>query len=265
MTRIAIHGAAGRMGRRLVALTDADPSLTLFAAIDTPGCAELGQDAGTIAGVGAIGVTIEHTLQPNVTPDVVIDFSLPDGTREAIKLCRKRKLPLVIGTTGLTPHHERAITQAARVIPILQAANFSRVVNVLHALLDKAAPLFDRNYDVEILEAHHRFKKDAPSGTAISLAKTICAASGRDFDKDVVYTRHGDDAPRKPGEMTVQTLRLGDLPGEHTVYFAAPGERLELKHVSTSRDSYARGALDAAAWLAKKKPGRYTMRDVLGL
>lgn len=266
MTRIVIHGAAGRMGLRLVALAQEAADLSVVAAVDRPDHPHRGEDIGTIAGVGPIGVKLGNALPAGGdAADVLIDFSLPQGAGDVIASCVKAGWPLVMGTTGLTAAHQQALDAAAGSIPVLQATNFSRVVNVLHALLEKAAPLFDRDYDVEVLEAHHRFKKDAPSGTALSLAKTICAASGRDFDTDVIYTRHGDDVPRKPGEITMQTLRIGDHPGEHTVYFAAPGERLELKHVSTSRDSYARGALEAAAWLAKKSPGRYMMRDVLGL
>lgn len=266
MTRIAIHGAAGRMGRRLVALAHEAEDLTVAAALEQPGHAQLGRDAGTVAGVGEISVKLADIASlSDVGADVLIDFSLPPGARDALKLCVERGWPCVMGTTGLTTEDQRALDEAAANIPVLWAANFSRVVNVLTELVARAAPMLGDDYDVEVLEAHHRFKKDAPSGTAISLARTICDAAGRDFDKHVVFTRHGDDVPRRPGQITMQALRIGDHPGEHTVYFAALGERLELKHVSTSRDSYARGALGAARWIAGKGPGRYTMKDVLGL
>lgn len=262
-TPIAIHGAAGRMGRRLVALAHADAGLEVVAAADTSDHPELGKDAGELAGVGAIGVPLADALGGR--PGVVIDFSLPEGTRRVVGWCVERNVALVVGTTGLSPADEAALGEASHTIPVLRASNFSLVVNVLHELIRRAAPLLGSGYDIEIMEAHHRYKKDAPSGTALSLARTACDATGRDFGKDVRTTRSGDDVPRQPNEVTVQAIRIGDHPGEHTVYFAAPGERLELKHVSTSRDSYALGALRAAGWLAGKRAGQYDMPDVLGL
>jgi len=200
-----------------------------------------------------------------VGADVVIDFSLPAGFRRTLAWCREARTPLVIGTTGLTDADDAAIDAAAGSTPVLRATNFSLVVNVLHELIARAAPMLGPGYDIEVMEAHHRFKKDAPSGTALSLARTACDATGRDFAKDVLTTRSGDDVPRQANDITVQSIRIGDHPGEHTVYFAAPGERLELKHVSTSRDSYATGALRAAKWLASQPAGRYGMKDVLGI
>lgn len=263
MTRLAIHGAAGRMGRRLIALGHDDPALTLAAAVDHAGHAEQGNDAGALAGTPELGVALSDAL-PNAGSDVVIDFSLPVGFRKALAHCRATGTAIVVGTTGLTPDDEQLLDAAAKEIPVLQATNFSLVVNVMWKLAQQAAALLE-GYDIEVLEAHHRYKKDAPSGTAHTLAKRLCAGAGRDYDKDVVYTRHGDEAERQPNEITVQTLRIGDDPGQHTAYFAGIGERLEIKHVSTSRDSYALGALRAAKWLAGKEAGRYTMDDVLGL
>ena len=258
MIQVAIHGASGRMGQRLCALTLEDPRLDLLEAIDGPGRFAPGSAA-------VAGSPVLLTDRLSASPDVVIDFSVPGATRQAIAHCRAEKLPLIIGTTGLTPEDDQAITQAGADIPILWASNFSRVVNVLNHLAALATTLLGDDYDLEILEAHHRFKKDAPSGTAITLAKTLAQAAGRSFEKDVVFCRHGDDVPRKPTDITVQTLRLGDHVGEHTAYFAAMGERLEIKHVSTNRDSYVRGALHAGAWLVSQPAGRYTMNDVLGL
>lgn len=254
--RIAIYGAAGRMGQRLVALIEEDNSLTLAEAIDRAGHPTAGLHLPS-------GVTMRDDLEG--AADVVIDFSTPAATDSLIDACVERKLPLVIGTTGLPAETDARITEAGKVIPILWASNFSLVVNVLNVLAAKAAQLLGPEYDCEVLEAHHRFKKDAPSGTALTLAKAICDATGRSFDEDVVCTRHGDDVPREPGQITIQALRIGDHVGEHTAYFAALGERLELRHVSTSRDSYVRGAIHAAKWLAAKSPGRYTMTEVLGL
>lgn len=263
MTRLAIHGAAGRMGRRLVALAAADQALTPVAAIDHDKHPELGTDAGTLAGCGTLGFALSDALGD--TPcDALIDFSLPIGFRKALTLCVNRKIPIVVGTTGLTTADEQALNDAAGVIPVLQATNFSLVVNVMWKLAAEAAKMLE-GYDIEVLEAHHRMKMDAPSGTAMTLAHKLCEATGRDPEKDLVFTRHGHDALRKPNEITVQTLRIGDDPGQHTAYFAGIGERLEIKHVSTSRDSYALGALRAAKWLAGQKPGRYDMSDVLGL
>ena len=253
---VAIHGAAGRMGRRLTALASQEPGLRLAAAVERQGHEAIGQEASA-------GVTIRGDFDGRA--DVIVDLSTPVATRALIGRCVESRTAMVIGTTGLTAEDDATIREAARAIPICYASNFSLVVNVLHVLAARAAELLGPGYDIEILEAHHRFKKDAPSGTALALAKTICEATGRSFDADVVYCRHGDDVARKPNEITIQALRIGDHVGEHTAYFAAPGERLELRHVSTSRDSYARGALRAARWLAEQPPGRYGMKDVLGL
>ena len=265
MINVAIHGAAGRMGQRLVALVMADPSMTLTAAVESAGHPRLDEDAGVVAGASESGVVITERLPSGAAVDVIIDFSLPEGTRRIIDLALQRAVALVVGTTGLTAADEASLDEAAKQIPLLKASNFSLVVNVLNLLASQAAKLLGDDYDIEILEAHHRFKKDAPSGTAITLAKHICEASGRDPEKDLRFERHGDNVPRQPKEITIQTLRIGDHVGEHTAYFAALGERLELKHVSTSRDSYALGAVRAAAWLTMQPAGRYEMTDVLGI
>ncbi|MEM1211231.1 MAG: 4-hydroxy-tetrahydrodipicolinate reductase [Planctomycetota bacterium] len=259
---VAIHGAGGRMGQRLVALAG-DAGLRVVGACEHDGHPALGRDAGELAGIASLAVPLSASLTSSV--DVVIDFSLPDGTRRVIAHCEAAQTPLVIGTTGLTDDDQRLIDAAAEQIAVCQATNFSLVVNVLWKLAAEAAQLLGEGYDIEVLEAHHRYKKDAPSGTARTLAQRLCDATGRDFDADVVYARHGDDAPRQAKDITVQTLRLGDHAGEHTAFFATPGERLEIKHVSTSRDSYAVGALRAAAWLVDQPAGRYDMADVLGL
>lgn len=247
MTTLAIHGSAGRMGQRLIALAEADPDLAVSLAIDAADA-----DGPQLADLVAGGC------------DVLIDFTLPVGFRAALARCVETQTPIVVGTTGLTDEDQANLDQAAKTIPVLQATNFSQVVNVLNHLSAQAVKLLGDDYDLEILEAHHRYKQDAPSGTALTLAKVVADAAGRDFDTHVKLTRHGDD-PRQPQDITVQTLRIGDDPGQHTLFLAAPGERLELKHVSTSRDSYAAGALRAAKWLARQKPGRYDMKDVMGL
>lgn len=264
MTRLTIHGAAGRMGRRLVALAAEDDSLQVASAVEYAGHGDIGQDAGALAGVSELGVPLSDAIVDDISADVLIDFSLPVGFRTALARCVELKRPIVVGTTGLTEDDQAALDEAAKTIAVLQATNFSLVVNVLWKLAGQAAQLLE-GYDIEVLEAHHRFKKDAPSGTAMTLAHKLCEGAGRDPKSDLVFTRHGEEAERKPNEITVQTLRIGDDPGQHTAYFAGIGERLEIKHVSTSRDSYALGALRAAKWLADKPAGRYDMADVLGL
>jgi 4-hydroxy-tetrahydrodipicolinate reductase len=250
------------MGRRLVALAAQDDQLSPVAAIEHANHADLGTDAGALAGSDTLGFELSDSLGDTAC-DALIDFSLPDGFRRALADCVNRKLPIVVGTTGLNADDESALNEAAKTIPVLQATNFSLVVNVLWKLAAEAAQLLE-GYDIEVLEAHHRFKQDAPSGTALTLAHKLCEATGRDPEQSLVFARHGD-APRNDDDITVQTLRIGDDPGQHTAYFAGIGERLEIKHVSTSRDSYALGALRAAKWLAIQKPGRYDMADVLGL
>jgi 4-hydroxy-tetrahydrodipicolinate reductase len=260
--KIAITGACGRMGKRLVALSKADKSFELVAAIDRPDCAELARDAGEIAGIGPIGLPISFDLRP--TPDVLIDFTGPGSTRRWLKTCHDREISMVVGTTGLKDKDHAAIDVAAAHIPILQAPNMSVGVNVLLKLAALAAQGLGADYDIEIVEGHHRFKKDAPSGTALALADAILKATGKSR-KSLVYGRHGDDDQRQPGQIGMHSLRIGDEVGKHTVYFAALGERLELGHVATSRDTFALGALRAAKWLHAQKPGRYSMTDALGL
>jgi 4-hydroxy-tetrahydrodipicolinate reductase len=262
-TGIAIHGAAGRMGRRLIALCLEDPELRLTDAADAPDCPLLGQDAGSLAGVAPVGIDLRAGLTRG--GDVVIDFSQPQATRRVLESCRQKGTALVIGTTGLSDADHQAITAAAGSIAVLQAPNMSLGINLLLALAGRVARQLGDGYDIEIAETHHRFKKDAPSGTALALLEAIVAATGRDLKKDTVYGRHGEGPARPAREIGVHALRLGDAVGEHTVYYAGLGERLELRHVATSRDVFARGALRAAKWLAGQPAGRYQMTDVLGL
>lgn len=263
MIRIAINGAAGRMGRRLVALASEDAALKVVGAVEHDQSKELGLDAGTLAGVAALSVPLSASLPEGV--DAVIDFTLPVGTRAIIKQCVTKKIPLVIGTTGLTDADHKLIDDAARTIAVLQAPNMSLGVNLLFALAAQVAKRLGDDYDIEIVEAHHRFKKDAPSGTAMGIAQAICNATGKDINRDLDHGRHGDDVPRSRGRIGMHALRMGDVVGEHTVSYATLGERLELTHVATTRDVFARGALRAAKWLAGKPAGRYAMNDVLGL
>ncbi len=259
---LAITGAAGRMGARLVALGHAHQQLRIVAALERDGAPAVGRDAGEIAGIGAIGLPITTDL--NTKPDVLIDFTVPVSLRCWLKVCRDRNIAMVIGTTGLAPDDLAEIEAAAKDIPIVQSPNMSLGVNLLFQIAAKVAQTLGDDYDIEIVEAHHRFKKDAPSGTAMGLADAILKATEKTRDA-LVFDRHGDDVARQPGQIGMHALRIGDEVGRHTAYFAALGERLELTHVATNRDTFVNGALRAAAWLAGRKAGRYTMADVLGL
>jgi len=262
MTTLAITGASGRMGTRLVALASKDPAFKLLAAIERPDGPSLARDAGEVAGIGAIGVPMTFDLRP--TPNVLIDFTTPVATRHWLKTCRDRGIAMVIGTTGLQATDHAVIDQAAADIPIVQAPNMSLGVNLLFKIAGEVAKKLGDDYDIEIVEGHHRFKKDAPSGTAAGMAEAILKATGKTKDA-LIHGRHGDDVVRKPGDIGMHSLRIGDEVGRHTAYFAALGERLELTHVATNRDTFVHGALRAAKWLAGQKPGRYTVADVLGL
>lgn len=262
MTTIAITGAAGRMGQRLVALAKQAGDFDIVGAIERPDHAAQARDAGEVAGIGPTGCAITFELKP--TPQVLIDFTTPASLRHWLKTCRDRKIAMVIGTTGLQASDHATIDQAAADIAVLQAPNMSLGVNLLFKIAGDVAKRLGDDYDIEIVEGHHRFKKDAPSGTAMGLADAILKATGKSRDA-LVYDRHGDDAARKPGEIGMHALRIGDEVGRHTAYFAALGERLELTHVATNRDTFVHGALRAARWLAGRKPGRYSIADVLGL
>lgn len=262
MADIAIVGAAGRMGQRLVALAKEDPELRVVGAIERAEHPQIQQDAGEIAGIGKLGVPLTHDLTP--TPAALIDFSAPVSMRHWLKTCRVRKIAMVIGTTGLHPSDHAVIDEAAADIAVLQAPNMSLGVNVLFKIAGMVAQMLGDDYDKEIVEGHHRFKKDAPSGTAMGLAEAILTAMKKDKSA-LVYDRHGDDCVRNRGEIGMHALRIGDEVGRHTAYFAALGERLELTHVATNRDTFVRGALRAAKWLAGRKPGRYQIADMLGI
>jgi len=262
MRKIAIAGAAGRMGRRTAALAIEAETYDIVAAVEQPGHDDIGRDVGELAGVGKFGVPVTAALGEAV--DVVIDFSLPEGTLAALTFCRKSRTPLVTGTTGLTPSQQAEVADTASEVAIVQAANFSVGINVLLQAAAAVARTLGEPYDVEIAETHHRFKRDAPSGTAIALARSICEATGRDLDEALIFGREGHQ-PRRPGEIAVHALRVGDTVGEHQVLFGTLGETVCLSHSAHSRDTFVRGALRAAEWVVGRTPGLYDMRDVLGL
>jgi 4-hydroxy-tetrahydrodipicolinate reductase len=264
--KIAVVGAAGRMGQMLVRRIAATEGVSLAAASEQPGSAALGRDAGEVAGLDACGVKIVGDSAAAIAAaDVVIDFTIPEATVAHARVAAEKGVSMVIGTTGLDPIQTRLIHDAAKKVPIMWAANMALGVNVLMALVEKTAALLDPSYDIEVLEMHHRHKIDAPSGTALALGRS--AAAGRKVELEKVWrrSRDGHTGARPTGEIGFATLRGGEEVGFHTVYFASPGERLELTHRAFSREGYATGAVTAAKWLEGRKPGLYGMKDVLGL
>lgn len=270
MSAFAMVGAGGRMGRTIIRLsrdfTDrrGEP-LTLSGALERADSPLAGQDAGTLAGGPALGVLVsgdaEHALRG---ARVAIDFSAPESTLAVAKVCRRLGVGLVVGSTGLSPAEKRELEAAAADIPLLIAPNMSLGVNVLFHLTAIAAEALASGYDVEVTEAHHHHKKDAPSGTAVRLKEILLETLGRS-EQDVSYGRSGMPGARPPREIGVHALRGGDVVGDHTVFFFGEGERIELTHRATSRETFARGALNAGAFIASAAPGLYSMRDVLGV
>lgn len=260
MTKIGITGAAGRMGRRIAALAIESQQFDIVSATEVAGNKAIGTDIGSLAGIGTFGVNVTDELQDG--PQVLIDFSLPESTLNWVDVCRRKKIAMVIGTTGLTESQHAEVADAASAIPIVQSGNMSVGVNLLLKIVADVAKALGSEYDIEISETHHRFKKDAPSGTAVALAKSICAAVGKDYGQSVVLGR-GGQCPRKKGEIGIHALRLGDTVGEHTVSFGSLGETISIGHSAHTRDIFATGALRAAKWLIGKPAGLYSMQNVL--
>ena len=258
-----IIGAAGRMGRRTGVLACQDEDFSVGCAIEHGDHPAQGVDFGELIGLGNLGLPISSTWSQR--PEILIDFTRPEATMEALSSAQKDGIPIVIGTTGLSAEQLDTLAEAAKEIPVLHAANMSLGVNLLFHLVGQVAASLGEDYDIEITETHHRFKKDAPSGTAMELARQICKATSRDVNKCLTHGRNGPEAARQPGNIGVHARRQGDVIGEHTVAFSTLGEIIELSHKAHSRDIFARGALKAAAWLAGKKPGLYSMLDVLNL
>jgi 4-hydroxy-tetrahydrodipicolinate reductase len=262
-TAIAVHGACGRMGKRIVQLAHDDPGIAIVAAIDAPSSPEFGKDIGDACGLGSLGVKVTSTL-PTTGVDAIIDFSVPEATMHLLPAATERKIPIVLATTGFSAEEKAAIDSAATKTAILMAPNMSLVVNVLFKLVrEAAAALKNKGFDAEILERHHRFKKDSPSGTALQFAKEIQGVWGPEY-----LIRHGREGlvgQRPAKEIGMHAIRAGDNVGEHTIVFGTLGETMELVHKGQTRDAYVHGALAAAKFLAGKGPGRYSMADVLGL
>lgn len=258
---VGLHGASGRMGLRLIQLIAEDPGVALACAIERPGHPRLGEDAGTLAGVAPLGVKLSALGEWTGKPDVLIDFSHPSATLVLARCCQEQMIPLVVGTTGFQPPERQELERAAADIPLLISPNMSRGVNLLMRLVGEAARSLGQAADIEIVERHHRHKKDAPSGTALKLAEI--AAQGAGITR-FVHGRDGQVGERPSNEIGVHAVRAGDSPGDHTVIFGMIGETVELSHRASNRDGFVRGALEAAKFLAGKPAGLYSMTDVLG-
>lgn len=264
MARIAIIGAAGRMGRNLVQASGETDKVQLAVAIEHASSPFIGQDAGELAGIGTACVAISADLTQQLGMfDVVVDFTIPEATLENIPVCEAAGKGIVIGTTGFRDEEKARIFEASKNIPIVMAPNMSIGVNLCLKLLDMAARVMGNEVDIEVIEAHHRHKIDAPSGTALAMGETVASALGRDINECAVYAREGRTGERDRGVIGFQAIRAGDIVGEHTVIFADIGERVEITHKASSRMTFAQGALRAAAWLASRNAGLYDMQDVL--
>lgn len=264
--RVAVAGAGGRMGRQLIQAAVAFEGVTLGAALEREGSSLLGADAGELAGIGHTGVRVQSSLDAVKNDfDVFIDFTRPEGTLEHLAFCRQHGKGMVIGTTGFDEAGKQAIRQASEQIGIVFAANFSVGVNVVLKLLEKAAKVMGDYTDIEIIEAHHRHKVDAPSGTALAMGESIAHALEKDLSECAVYSREGHTGERVPGTIGFATVRAGDIVGEHTAMFADIGERVEITHKASSRMTFANGAVRSALWLKGKSAGLFDMKDVLDL
>jgi 4-hydroxy-tetrahydrodipicolinate reductase len=259
---VALHGASGRMGRAVAAAAESEGA-SIAQAFASPGDRDLDRDAGELAQIGAIGVRVLALAQ--IRADVAVDFSAPDAIPALAARCRDACVPLVSGTTGLDAQHIRALDELAEVVPVVHAPNMSVGVTILFHLAEIAASLAGEDFDAEIVEMHHRAKVDAPSGTALRLLERVAKARGVDPKDAAVFGRSGQVGARKAGEIGVMTLRGGGVVGDHTLVLASMGERLELSHRAHDRSIFARGALRAARWIVGKPPGRYGMKDVIGI
>lgn len=266
MTRIAVTGAAGRMGKALIEAVTINPEATLTAAIERPESTLIGADAGELAGIGHLDVKVAGDLADVVDDfDVLIDFTAPVATVANAGVCAAHGKQMVIGTTGFTDEQKAQLLAVENDTALCMASNFSTGVNLCFKLLDLAAKVLGDDFDIEVYEAHHRHKVDAPSGTALSMGEVVAGALGRDLKEVAVYGREGQTGARDRQTIGFATVRAGDIVGDHTVTFAAEGERVEITHKASSRMSFARGAVRAASWIATKENGLFDMQDILGL
>jgi 4-hydroxy-tetrahydrodipicolinate reductase len=264
--RLVVMGAAGRMGRMLVRAVDAAPETRLHGAVERPGSAAIGQDPGPFSGITATDLRIGDDLEAALDgADGVLDFTAPAATIDLVRLTGKRGLVHVIGTTGFTPEQLEELRARAGNARIVQSGNMSLGVNLLASLVRRAARALGADWDIEVLEMHHRMKVDAPSGTALLLGQAAAEGRGIDLAGNAVRSRDGHTGARRPGDIGFATLRGGSVVGDHTVILATEGERIELSHRAEDRGLFARGAVRAALWVRDREPGYYTMSDVLGL
>ncbi len=262
--KLIIVGAGGRMGHRIISLAVDGMDFSIAGAVDTKGHPDIGKDVGLIACGKSLQVKLDDKF-PAAAADVVIDFSQPQAVEETLSYCLVKNCPLVLGTTGLSSQQQEKIRDASKKIAIVYSTNMSVGMNVLFSQAGKIASMLKENYDIEIVEQHHRFKKDAPSGSALTLAENICRETGREYPGCIVYGRQGKEALRKKGEIGIHSIRAGDITGIHSVIFSTEGETISLNHTAHNRDCFARGALRAAAWIVGRKPALYSMADVLGV
>lgn len=266
MTKVIIAGVAGRMGKRIAALVNDHKDLHVAGGFELPGNPSVGMDIGDSAGIGHLGVAISDDIHKIIDQgDVIIDFTFHEATMPLARVAAQYKKAMVIGTTGLTQENLAELKELSSNFPCVQSPNMAVGVNVLFKAAAKIASVLGDAYDIEIVEAHHRMKKDAPSGTALKLGEVVAEAVNRKLETVGVYSRHGMIGARTDQEIGIQTIRAGDIVGEHTVYFAGAGERIEITHRAHSRDNFAKGAAVAAAWVTSQRNGLYTMFDVLGL
>jgi 4-hydroxy-tetrahydrodipicolinate reductase len=266
MIKVIIAGAAGRMGQRVAHMVGEHPHLTYAAAFEAPDCKHIGRDIGELLTGNKIGVVIQEGLEAVIEQgDVIIDFTFHKATMEFARLAAKYRKAMIIGTTGLSAENLEELKDLTRNFPCVQSPNMSICVNVLFKLAKKTAAVLGDDYDIEIIEAHHNKKKDAPSGTALKLGEMAAAGVNRNLREVGVFVRSGIIGERKPGEIGIQSIRAADIVGEHTIYFAGPGERIEISHKAHNRDHFAKGAATAAAWVVGRENGLYDMFDVLGL
>lgn len=266
MVKVIVAGAAGRMGGRLISLLKESAALALTAAVESKGHISIGEDAGEAAGSGHTGIIIRDDLSAVLDQgEVIIDFSTPAATLEHLRIAAQHRRPMVIGTTGFSASELTELRSLARPIACVFSPNMSVGINLIFKVIAEMAKTFGEDYDIEVIEAHHRLKKDAPSGTAMKMAEILARALGRDLEQVGVYARKGLIGERKRSEIGVQSVRAGDIVGDHTVIFGGMGERVEITHRAQSRDTFARGALRAARWVVRQPPGLYDMLDVLSL
>ncbi len=264
--KVGVIGAGGRMGRMLIEAVNDNLQTTLNAAIERQGSSLVGADAGEVAAIGCLDVQIVDDLQAVVDDiDVLIDFSLPDATEQNLKICAEHKVAMVIGTTGFNEQQEQVLTEASKKIAIVYAGNYSTGVNLSLKLLEMAAKAFGNDADVEIIEAHHKHKIDAPSGTAYMMAEAVADARGQNLKEVAVYGREGQTGEREAGTIGIHAIRGGEIIGDHTVMFIADGEVVEITHRARARMTFAAGAVRAATWVIEQPTGQYNMQDVLGL